>query len=243
MKQEEKELLEKYLAYRKKRNKIILGSILIFVVLIGITLFSLYLAQNEKNIPEQKNITQVQDEVVVEDTEKPIITLKAKQISIYQNDTINYSEYIESAIDNKDGNITQNIKYNTIDTSQIGEFEIIYSVQDEAKNEATEKIQVIIIEKKDENTETASSTNSNKKENDKSSSSNNTKQQNSSGTTSTQKSNKTTKTKDFLFADGYDMNTVSKAANDYIDANGGRGEAYPIRDDEGIIIGMRVKIY
>lgn len=246
MKQEEKELLEKYLIYRRKRNKIILIIILIVILLVGGIGLWIYISSNKNNISRQK-ITQIQEETKIEDTEKPVITLKAKQISIFQNDTINYAEYIESAIDNIDGNITQNVKYNTIDTSKIGEFKITYSVQDKAKNEATEQIKVII-NKREEKTEkeTSTSDTSNKTNNKPASNSTgSTSQQKTGGTSATSKNNekRKPKTKDFLFTDGYDMNTVSKAASDYIDANGGRGEAYPIRDQEGIIIGMRVKIY
>lgn len=247
MKQEEKELLEKYLIYRKKRNKIILIIILIFVMLVGGVVSWIYISSSRNNTSKQ-NVTQIQEETKIKDTEKPVITLKAKQISIFQNDTINYKSYIESVIDNADGNITQNVKYNTIDTSQLGEFQIIYSVQDKAKNEATEQIKVIINKREDTTKEeTPSSNTSDKKKNDKpsSNSTGGTSQQKTGGTSSTTKNNekREPKTKDFLFTDGYDMNTVSKAASDYIDANGGRGEAYPIRDQEGIIIGMRVKIY
>lgn len=244
MKQEEKELLEKYLVYRKRRNKIILIIILIVVLLVGGIGLWIYISSSKNNISE-KNVTQIQEETKIEDREKPVITLKAKQISIYQNDTINYTKYIESAIDNIDGNITQSVKYNTIDTSKIGEFEITYSVQDEAKNEATEQIKVIINKREEKTEKETSTSDTSNKTNNKPASNDKTSEQNSGGTSSTQKNNtnNTQKTKDFLFTDGYDMNTVSKAASDYIDANGGRGEAYPIRDQEGIIIGMRVKIY
>lgn len=244
MKQEEKELLEKYLAYRKKRNRILIIIIVIVIALTGIICSWIYISFSNSNDTEE-DTTQIQEETKIEDTEKPVISLKAKQISIYQNDTINYTGYIESAIDNIDGNITENVKYNTIDTSKIGEFVITYSVQDEAKNEATEPIKVIINKREEKTEKETSTSDTSNKTNNKPSSTDKPSEQNSGGTSSTQKNNtnNTQKTKDFLFTDGYDMNTVSKAASDYIDANGGRGEAYPIRDQEGIIIGMRVKIY
>ena len=244
MKQEEKELLEKYLAYRKKRNRILIIIIVIVIALTGIICSWIYISFSNSNDTEE-DTTQIQEETKIEDTEKPVISLKAKQISIYQNDTINYTGYIESAIDNIDGNITENVKYNTIDTNKIGEFVITYSVQDEAKNEATEQIKVIINKREEKTEKETSTSDTSNKTNNKPASNDKTSEQNSGGTSSTQKNNtnNTQKTKDFLFTDGYDMNTVSKAASDYIDANGGRGEAYPIRDQEGIIIGMRVKIY
>ena len=81
MKQEEKELLEKYLIYRRKRNKIILIIILIVILLVGGIGLWIYISSNKNNSSRQ-NITQIQEETKIEDTEKPVITLKAKQISI-----------------------------------------------------------------------------------------------------------------------------------------------------------------
>ncbi len=46
--------------------------------------------------------------------------------------------------------------------------------------------------------------------------------------------------KDFLFSDGFNMQNVSQAAQDYLKSSGYSGKCLPLKDDEGIYIGMRV---
>lgn len=49
--------------------------------------------------------------------------------------------------------------------------------------------------------------------------------------------------KDFLFTDGYTMENVTQAAQDYLTTSGHAGECTPIKDNEGIYLGMRVTFY
>lgn len=49
--------------------------------------------------------------------------------------------------------------------------------------------------------------------------------------------------KDFLFTDGYTMENVTQAAQDYLKSSGHAGECIPIKDNEGIYLGMRVIFY
>lgn len=49
--------------------------------------------------------------------------------------------------------------------------------------------------------------------------------------------------KDFLFTDGYTMENVTQAAQDYLSSSGCAGECTPIKDNEGIYLGMRVTFY
>lgn len=46
--------------------------------------------------------------------------------------------------------------------------------------------------------------------------------------------------KDFLFTDGYNMDNVSQAAENYLKSSGYAGKCIPLKDGEGIYIGMRV---
>lgn len=46
--------------------------------------------------------------------------------------------------------------------------------------------------------------------------------------------------KDFLFTDGYTMDNVSQAAQQYLKSSGYAGECVPLKDSEGIYYGMRV---
>lgn len=49
--------------------------------------------------------------------------------------------------------------------------------------------------------------------------------------------------KDFLFKDGYNMENVSQVAQDYLKSSGYAGECIPLKDNEGVYIGMRVVFY
>lgn len=49
--------------------------------------------------------------------------------------------------------------------------------------------------------------------------------------------------RDFLFTDGYTMENVTQAAQDYLSSSGHAGECTPIKDNEGIYLGMRVTFY
>ena len=72
----------------------------------------------------------------------------------------------------------------------------------------------------------------------------------SSGSTSTTKQKKTTTksksnnkkypNKDFLFKDGYTMENVTEAATAYLKASGRSGSCIPLKNKDGIYIGMRV---
>lgn len=46
--------------------------------------------------------------------------------------------------------------------------------------------------------------------------------------------------KDFLFKDGYTMENVTQAAQEYLKQSGQAGQCIPIKDNGGIYIGMRV---
>lgn len=49
--------------------------------------------------------------------------------------------------------------------------------------------------------------------------------------------------KDFLFVDGYTMENVSQIAQEYLKASGYPGECVPLKDSEGVYLGMRVVFY
>lgn len=65
----------------------------------------------------------------------------------------------------------------------------------------------------------------------------------SSSTKTTAKKTTSYTSKDFLFEDGYTMSNVSEAATDYLRKSGKSGECVPLKDKDGIYIGMRVIIY
>lgn len=49
--------------------------------------------------------------------------------------------------------------------------------------------------------------------------------------------------KDFLFTEGYTMENVAQAAQDYLSTSGYAGECTPIKDSDGVYLGMRVIFY
>lgn len=51
------------------------------------------------------------------------------------------------------------------------------------------------------------------------------------------------KNKDFLFTDGYTMDNVTQIAQDYLKSYDFSGECVPIKDDDGVYLGMRVIFY
>lgn len=65
-------------------------------------------------------------------------------------------------------------------------------------------------------------------------------QSSSTSTNNKKKNNKNYSNKDFLFKDGYTMQNVTEAASSYLRASGKSGKCIPLKNDEGIYIGMRV---
>lgn len=57
------------------------------------------------------------------------------------------------------------------------------------------------------------------------------------------KTNEKPANKDFLFTDGYTMDNVTQAAQDYLQSFSYSGECVPIKDNEGVYLGMRVTFY
>ncbi|MCM1990483.1 immunoglobulin-like domain-containing protein [Oceanirhabdus seepicola] len=98
------------------------------------------------------------EEVVVADTEKPVITLKgSKTINLEVGDV--YEEAGATAVDNIDGNITDNIvrtitnqqgnQVDKVDTTKAGEYTISYNVSDVASNQANEVTRTVIVKEKE----------------------------------------------------------------------------------------------
>ena len=81
----------------------------------------------------------VKRKVIVLDRKKPVITLKGTSSMTIPIGT-NYIEPGYDAIDENDGNITKNVKINgTINSKEVGIYELVYQVQDKSGNEATTK--------------------------------------------------------------------------------------------------------
>lgn len=240
MTDEERELLLRYQKYVRKRNAIV-------IILISITVFlglGFYFFNKGNNETVKKSNAKVLP---------PVLKLNKNSIEISQNDTIDYISYIKTATDEVDGDLKNKVIYNTIDTSLVGEYEIEYSLENSNHKKVIKKMKVKIneiivsqpeISNNANTTGESTSTSSNTSSSTNSSTSTTTKPSTSTNKTieSSNNSNSvsTPKTKDFLFKDGYDMNTVSGACASSL--SGHKGRCDPIYDSDGIIIGMRATI-
>ncbi len=120
--------------------------------------------------------------------------------------------------------------YDETDNNDISQQNVKEQVNVKEKNiiEETKEIpntnENINLENKSETNIKSNNNDNNKKENDK--------------TTMVKPNNK-----DFLFADGYTMENVTQVATDYLKSYSWPGECIPIKDQEGVYIGMRVVFY
>ena len=130
-----------------------------------------------------------------------------------------------------------NEKYSLI--QGVTQFDIIDENNTNEENEYNTEETISI--KKQENTDEISKENTNKEIK------NNTKEnlqiQNVSINRKEKNTNAKPTNKDFLFSDGYTMDNVTQAAQNYLKSYNYSGECIPIKDNEGVYIGMRVVFY
>lgn len=90
------------------------------------------------------NTSEATINVTVKDMVGPEIKLSKTTLSVDTGATVDGKEYLESAIDNKDGDIKDKVEISSIDTSRKGTKTITYRVTDEAGNasEATLSVEV-----------------------------------------------------------------------------------------------------
>lgn len=247
----DEELLLKYRKYKKKRF-IIIGGITFLLILI----FSVILYFHFNNTSSTEPKVNSKEDVVIKDEDAPIIKLKIKEIEIMKGDDINYKDYIESVEDKIDGNLIEEVQYEMIDTSIVGEHSIIYSVSDKAGNTSQAILKVIIKETEEQvdtnNSKTSSTENKSnsikKDSNNKNSESK--PSQKEEQNSQTPKQEETTKNdnntsekivKYFLFSDGYTMLNVSDACATELKKINRTGMCSPIQDENGIYLGMKLE--
>ncbi len=247
----DEELLLKYRKYKKKRF-IIIGGITFLLILI----FSVILYFHFNNTSSTEPKVNSKEDVVIKDEDAPIIKLKIKEIEIMKGDDINYKDYIESVEDKIDGNLIEEVQYEMIDTSIVGEHSIIYSVSDKAGNTSQAILKVIIKETEEQvdtnNSKTVSTENkSNSIKNDSDNKNSESKpSQKEEQNSQTPKQEETTKNdnntsekivKYFLFSDGYTMLNVSDACATELKKINRTGMCSPIQDENGIYLGMKLE--
>ena len=247
----DEELLLKYRKYKKKRFIIIVGITFLLILIFSVIL---YFHFNNTSSTEPK--VNSKEDVVIKDEDAPIIKLKIKEIEIMKGDDINYKDYIESVEDKIDGNLIEEVQYEMIDTSIVGEHSIIYSVSDKAGNTSQAILKVIIKETEEQvdtnNSKTSSTenkSNSTKKDSDNKNSESKPSQKEEQNS-QTPKQEETTKNdnntsekivKYFLFSDGYTMLNVSDACATELKKINRTGMCSPIQDENGIYLGMKLE--
>lgn len=247
----DEELLLKYRKYKKKRFIIIGGITFLLILILSVIL---YFHFNNTSSTEPK--VNSKEDVVIKDEDAPIIKLKIKEIEIMKGDDINYKDYIESVEDKIDGNLIEEVQYEMIDTSIVGEHSIIYSVSDKAGNTSQAILKVIIKETEEQvdtnNSKTSSTenkSNSIKKDSDNKNSESKPSQKEEQNS-QTPKQEETTKNdnntsekivKYFLFSDGYTMLNVSDACATELKKINRTGMCSPIQDENGIYLGMKLE--
>jgi len=244
----DEELLIKYRKYKRKRNLIIISILLIVIISIFIFLYISNTSSKEDEKPKEiTNVPEVKDEIA------PVIKLNTNNIEITEGSDIDYLKYIESVIDDKDGDLLENIIYEEIDTSKIGEQKIIYTVSDSSGNTSQEVITVNIKKKEEPVSPPKENTSSNKvetpkKEESKPSTNNNTSNNTASPQPETPPQEEAPSNpsnekivKYFLFKDGYTMLNVSEVCAAELKKTNRTGICSPIQDENGIYLGMMLE--
>jgi len=244
----DEQLLAKYRKYKKKRNIIIISILLIVIISVFIFLsISNTSSKEDEKSKEITNIPEVKDEIA------PEIKLRTNSIEITEGGDIDYLKYIESVIDDKDGDLLENIIYEEIDTSKIGEQKIIYTVSDSSGNTSQEVIIVNIKKKEEPVSPPKENTSSNKvetpkKEESKPSTNNNTSNNTTAPQPETPPKEETPINpsnekivKYFLFKDGYTMLNVSEVCAAELKKTNRTGICSPIQDENGIYLGMKLE--
>jgi hypothetical protein len=152
-----------------------------------------------------------------------------------------YTKYKQS-INEIDNSIQEEIQNNNIINEIDSKEENTSTTENITAQENTEKqlneVQETQIEEKQETTQK----DENKKQETKEKTTDNTKTTVISENKEKKASEKPAN-KDFLFTDGYTMDNVTQAAQDYLQSFSCSGECIPIKDKEGVYLGMRVTFY
>lgn len=224
----DEELIIKYRKYKRRRNLIILVSFLFILFIASLIKIN---TNDKQNIPveEQKEEQEILDLVA------PVLTLNKDSVEITEGDEIDYKSYIESAIDDVDGDITNKVLYFEIDTSKVGENIITYYVLDSSNNMSKKELKVIIKEQEKELPEV------NNKPVESSKPSSSTNNDTSSSKPQNKPEIKEKITKYFLFSDGYTMNDVVDACANELKKIGVAGTCTPLTDSNGIYLGMKLE--
>lgn len=91
------------------------------------------------------NETKQKLNTTIKDMTGPQIILSTNKVTINKGESINLASYITSAIDNSDGDMKAQVKFNTIDTSSTGLKTVTYQATDSKGNQSTAQLQVDVV--------------------------------------------------------------------------------------------------
>lgn len=80
------------------------------------------------------------------DREAPVLSLRKSRVQIALNTSFDYLQYVEKAYDRQDGDVTDQISYNEIDTSSVGKKTVHYKVTDQTGNQSQKDLIVDVVE-------------------------------------------------------------------------------------------------
>lgn len=239
----DEELILMYRKYKKKR--IIILFIFIFLIIFFLLFFKFPKFNNNEDTKDKVEI----EEEVLEDNVPPELILTVSSIDVMQDEKIDYLLYIESAIDNNDGDLKSKVEFTEVDTSVLGEQKIIYSVSDSSSNVIQKELVVNVNKQKADKPldNQPSKDNDNKPENNlpKPNTSNNDKNETPTNSSNKNESNLVLEekiVKYFLFSDGYTMFNVTDACAAELKKYNKTGMCSPIQDENGIYLGMKLEI-
>lgn len=90
------------------------------------------------------NTSEATVNVVIKDISAPVITLSKDKVTVDAGASVNAKDYLTSAIDNKDGDVTANVSMSSVDTASAGTKTITYTVSDSAGNSANATLTVVV---------------------------------------------------------------------------------------------------
>ena len=80
------------------------------------------------------------------DQEAPVLLLNKSRVQIALNTSFDYLQYVKKAYDHQDGDVTDQISYNEIDTTSVGKKTVHYKVTDQAGNQSQKDLIIDVVE-------------------------------------------------------------------------------------------------
>lgn len=185
---------------------------------------------NNKNTASMEcTVVLINEMIEISDTDISMSVGDTKQLTVSYNgtNTITYVSDNESvATVDENGIVTAKGEGSAVVTASVNDVSDVVNVAVNAKETTTAS-----------NSSSSGGSSNNTNSSNKSGSSNSSSNSSSSTTTTTTNSYPN---KDFLFTDGYTMENVTEVAYAYLQASGKSGSCIPLKDEDGVYIGMRV---